>query len=179
MARTVSARSKVLKKANAKRFHPYARRVRKPTPTLKQSHLSPTRGQVRIVRQPPKRWTQMNEKRLVAVLSCDPSRQDMLSKALAYWESVNAKVLLFVPEQHTTHFERTHANANVRLVSYTMNDPAHMFVGHSRNAVLQFCRLHLDVLRTMVVADERVYALNEWALNMEHAWRSTPSERFF
>ena len=148
--------------------------------TSTKSVLStPTRGQVSIVQQPPQSWIKRNEKRLVAVLSCDPSRQEMLTKALTFWEDIGAKVLVFVPDAVVEHFQTTHANPNVRVVSYTTKDPAHMFVGHARNAVLQFCSLHLDVLRTMVVADERVYALNEWTNKMKRDWQSDPAERFF
>ena len=152
-------------------------RVPLPHESVRICHQSPPRGHVRIVRQPSDAWIRMNEPKLVSVLSCSPTREAMLTKSLAYWTSIGAKVLLFVPHCHCDYFIATHESEHVQVVSYDIKDPDHMFVGHSRNAVLQFCSQHQDIIRSMAVADERIYRLTEWLESF--TFRSPPEKRFF
>jgi hypothetical protein len=137
---------------------------------------SSTRGQLQLLQRPTIRWVHQHNSTLVSVLSCTPDREDMLNKCLEYWTSIGAHVLLFVPHGHVDHFVSTHENDLVKVVSYRPKDPAHMFVGHSRNAVLQFCSEH-PFLQSMAMVDERVYKLAQWTESF--TFRSTPEERFW
>ena len=137
---------------------------------------SPTRGKVRLVLKPTPAWIRAHEPSLVAVLSCTPERQEMLQKALTYWTSIGAHVLLFVPHWHADFFGKF-SSKSVKIVSYTVKEPEHMFVGHSRNAVLQFCFEHKKIIRSMAIADERIYRLTEWTESF--TFRSSPEQRFF
>ena len=116
------------------------------------------RAIIEIVRKPCRQWLRRHETKIVSVLSCSMSREAMLTKALAFWKRIGAKVLLFVPEDVANDFEKTHGCGAVKIVSYHVHT-TRMFVGHSRNAVLTFLKQHADIFKTCVMADERVYNL--------------------
>lgn len=131
----------------------------------------------KLKRQKNRQWLQLHHEKMVCILSVsiakvskgtlDLNRRTMLINAILRWVDQGWHVLLFIPVVNIKMYTEcarltTRFGDFVNVVPYSISEGTcnkRMVVGESRNAIMKFCWAFKEIIKSVLVSDERVEEL--------------------